>query len=136
MGTDARKLVADGYPAQNVIACDLHKELLDFGHRLYNDASTSKIHFFAANAFDIPYPPPPLESSTFHSISNLSEVTNISQMQGKATHLYAGFFFHMFSEEKQVDLALRFGSMVKHEPGAIIYGRHIGAYDAHFIDVL
>ncbi|KAI0084992.1 hypothetical protein BDY19DRAFT_469249 [Irpex rosettiformis] len=133
MGTDARKLVADGYPPQNVFACDLYKELLDFGYRLYDDASTCQIHFLSSDAFSVPYPAPPSGPST---VEDLSEVTEISQLQGKVTHLYAGFFFHMFNEEKQCNLALRFGVLMKREPGTILYGRQIGSYEAGFVDAL
>lgn len=120
VGTDARKVVADGYPAQNVFACDLRQEFLDYGHRLYNDASTCGIHFLTANAFDIPYPPQgPI-------VTDLANVKEVGQLRGRVTHLYAGLFFHLFDEAVQYDLALRLGTLVKHESGTVLYGRQMG----------
>lgn len=129
--------MADGYTAHRVFACDLHKEFLDFGHRLYGDASRCNIHFMAADAFHIPYPaaPTPPESEDITSTS-LLDVTEVKQLQGKVTHLYAGLLFHLFTEEKQYTLALRLGTLVKHEPGTILYGRHVGMYEAQHIEAV
>ena len=123
VGTDARKLVADGYPARNVFACDLRQEFLDYGKRLYNDASTCGIHFLTANAFNIPLPSGNSSEAEFDP----DNVKEVSQLQGQVTHLYAGLFFHLFSEEVQEDLALRLGSLMKRESGSILYGRQMGS---------
>ncbi|KAI0739435.1 hypothetical protein C8Q80DRAFT_1221910 [Daedaleopsis nitida] len=34
-GTDTRKVAADGWPAKNLVATDLYKELWDLGHKLF-----------------------------------------------------------------------------------------------------
>ncbi|KAI0084619.1 hypothetical protein BDY19DRAFT_970210 [Irpex rosettiformis] len=132
MGTDARKVVADGYPAQNVFACDLRQEFLDYGHRLYNDASTCGIHFLTANAFDIPYPPPS-DGPTVTDLTS-TNVTDVSQLRGQVTHLYAGLFFHLFEEAVQYDLALRLGTLMKRESGSVLYGRQMGAEEPRDVE--
>ena len=125
VGTDARKLVADGYPARNVFACDLRQEFLDYGKRLYNDASTCNINFLTANAFDIPLPQASGGSTEVEF--DPDNVKEVSQLRGRVTHLYTGLFFHLFLEEVQEDLALRLGSLMKRESGSILYGRQMGA---------
>ena len=131
VGTDARKLVADGYPARNVFACDLRQEFLDYGKRLYNDASTCGIHFLTANAFNIPLPSGNSSEAEF----DRDNVKEVSQLRGRVTHLYAGLLFHLFSEEVQEDLALRLGSLMKCESGCILYGRQMGAEEPQDVQV-
>ena len=38
MGTDVRKLVADGYPGANVLGCDLRRAFIDSGYTLADAA--------------------------------------------------------------------------------------------------
>ena len=120
----------DGYPAENVYAADLRQEFIDFGHQLYDDTSTTKIHFFADDVFRIPYPPPapPKEIP--------AQVTDLAQLQGHVNHVYAGALFHLFDEETQYDLALRIVSLVKRVPGTTIYGRQMGDLEPHVFEAM
>lgn len=129
VGTDARKLVVDGYPAQNVFACDLHQEFLDHGDQLYaGDARTHGIRFMAADVLELPH------SSGNAADVPLAEVKELSQLRGKVLHLYAGNFFHLFDEKTQYDVALRLATLTRREPGMILYGRQIGARKAQALD--
>ncbi|KAH9933633.1 uncharacterized protein BXZ73DRAFT_46180 [Epithele typhae] len=131
MGTDVRKLVLDGYPATNVLGCDLRPEFIQLSHKFFSDSPvTCKIRFFADNAFDLPLgtteSEPPTEVPT--------EVTSLSQLQGALTHVYTGALFHLFNEENQYALALRVASLLKRVPGAVVFGRHQGLENAGTID--
>ena len=116
-----RKLVSDGYPAQNILGCDLRHEFIDFGHELYKDAQTCGIHFLAGNIFDLE-----TTAAQADATQELSKVDNLRQLVGRVTHFYSGAVFHLFDEEKQYQMAIRVAKLVKHTPGTIIFGRHQG----------
>lgn len=119
MGTDVRKLVHDGYPASAVMGSDLRAQFIDAGYQLYQDKSTCKIHFFRADIFDIVVGAEP-------SAVQLSDVKALWQLSGRVKHLYAGALFHLFDEATQYAIAVRFGTLLKREKGAVIFGRHQG----------
>jgi len=121
MGTDARRIVFDGYPASNVIGSDLRQSFIDQGHELYQDANNCKINFFSADMFDIPAHPtfPP-------STTPLSDVTSFVELQNRVTHMYTALLFHLFDEASQHEIAIRVATLLKRESGAVIFGRHQG----------
>lgn len=124
MGTDVRKLVLDGYPAENIIACDLREEFIDAGHKLFrDDAQSCEITFFATDIFNLnPTPSAPTRDSDANFA--LKGTTSLDVLKGKLTHLYAGSLFHIWNEETQYAVALRFASLAKLTPGTVVFGRH------------
>lgn len=136
MGTDVRKLVYDGYPASNIIGCDLRPQYFDFGHELFGDAGRCPIQFFADNIFDLPGIATPLDLApdSEMNVPDLASVTNLSQLRGTLTHIYTGALFHLFDEETQYALAVRLALLLKRSPGAIVFGRHQGLAKAGAID--
>ncbi|KAM5537134.1 hypothetical protein V8D89_009280 [Ganoderma adspersum] len=137
MGTDLRKLVCDGYPASNVIGCDLRRQYFDLGYELFGDADRCPIRFFAGNIFelsDAAAPAPDFAQETNHGPPDLTSVTNLSQLCGTLTHIYTGALFHLFNEETQYGLALRLAVLLKRSPGATVFGRHQGLEKAGIID--
>ena len=124
-----RKLVYDGYPATQVLGCDLRKEFIDSGHKLYNDKETCQIRFFADDIFELPYPLPPPPSP-----SPQSSPLSLSSLRGQLTYIYTGALFHLFDEPTQYALALRLTMLLKPEPGSIIFGRHQGLETEGLID--
>lgn len=130
VGTDARKLVYDGYPARNIVGVDIIQRYIDLGYDLYGDIDVCKIHFMKADALKLP-----ADVCVDASLGDtpLSQVTEFSQLRGSVTHIYVGALFHLFSEQKQYDLALRLATLLKNEQGAIIFGRHEGFKDAQKI---
>lgn len=126
MGTDARKLVYDGYSASNVLACDLRQNYLDEGYELYRDAETSSIRFFTSDVFDVPVRPV-VPSKTIP----LPEITALGELQGRVTHMYTALLFHLFDEESQYAVAVRVATLLKRESGTILFGRHQGAENAY-----
>lgn len=128
MGTDARRLVFDGYPASNVLACDLRQSYIDQGHELYQDADTCKIRFFTSDVFDIP------GCSTVATNSlPLSDVTTFSELQNRVTHMYTALLFHLFDEVSQFAIAIRVATLLRRQSGAVIFGRHQGMSKASLI---
>lgn len=129
MGSDVRKIVADGYPAANVLGVDLRQEFLDLGYKLYGPSRD--IRFFTSDIFEVPYPSPqdvPVDDTP------LSKATSLSQLRGRITHFYTGALFHLFDEPTQYALALRVAELLKREPGAVVFGRHQGLQKAGMID--
>lgn len=131
MGTDVRKLVWDGYPANNVMGCDLRQEFIDYGYKLYQDKDSCAIHFFPSDIFDVPYPFPADQAPTSVDVAN---VKDLSQLHGAVTHCYTGALFHLFDEPTQYALALRVATLLKRVPGAVVFGRHQGLPEAGMID--
>ncbi|KAI0070741.1 hypothetical protein K474DRAFT_1713069 [Panus rudis PR-1116 ss-1] len=129
MGTDVRKLVADGYPARNVIGCDLRQEFIDLGYELYKDKNTSQIHFLTSDIFDVP-----VSSPSEPEAIDLDKVIKLTQLTGQIDYFYAGALFHLFDESTQYELAKRVATLVKRKPGTIIFGRHQGLEEAGYID--
>ncbi|KAI1798158.1 hypothetical protein LXA43DRAFT_968581 [Ganoderma leucocontextum] len=129
MGTDVRKLVSDGYPASNIIGCDLRPQYFAFGYELFGDADRCPIRFFAGNIFDLSDIAAPLDIAQETKPPDLASVTNLSQLRGTLTHIYTGALFHLFDEETQYGLALRLVVLLKRFPGAVEAGKiddHLG----------
>ncbi len=51
-GTDARKLVQDGWPATNIVSSDITRFLWDVGLHLFEDGPTGPVCFKEANILD------------------------------------------------------------------------------------
>lgn len=142
MGTDVRKLVADGYPGRNVLGTDVRQEFLDIGYKLYQDSSSSNpIRFFTSDIFDVPSPPslPLLPSTTKEPpqpLIPLSETSNLTQLKGRINHFYLGALFHLFNESTQYEIALRVASLLdlSRKEGVVVFGRHQGLEVAGIID--
>lgn len=126
VGSDVRKLVKDGYPASHVIGCDLRQEFIDYGYKLYDDRERCQIRFFPDDIFGIPYPPT--------SLTAVSESTGLASLAGQLDHIYTGALFHLFDEATQYALALRLTTLLKREPGAVVFGRHQGLEKEGLID--
>jgi hypothetical protein len=91
VGSDVRRLVQDGYPAERVFGTDLHQEYIDLGHKLYGDADSCTIRFFSADLLEFPLIAPSSEPST----KQISDVKNLEQLRGRLTHIYTGALFHL-----------------------------------------
>ncbi|EIN11109.1 hypothetical protein PUNSTDRAFT_37299, partial [Punctularia strigosozonata HHB-11173 SS5] len=125
MGTDARKAVYDGYPAEKVLACDLRLDFIEIGYGLFEDKDKCRIHFFQSDVFEIP-----LDVSSHDAPVPLKEVSRLEHLQGRVDHIYTGAVFHLFDESTQVAMALRLATLVPKDRPAIIFGRHRGQFTA------
>jgi len=148
MGTDARKLVLDGYPAVNIAGCDLRSTFLDIGsNELFRDAGSCEISFFTADIFDvrptksyaeiislIGRTSGSLRDALQNSYSSKLTDAKLKLLKGRLNHIYAGALFHLFDEPTQYDIALRIVSLLKNASGSIIFGRHEGKEEAGDID--
>jgi len=134
MGTDARKAAHDGYPAANIVGSDLHAEYLRLGYKLYDDESDCNISFFAADVFDLDSDGKvDSPGSTSEPEARTLAFSNLRELKGKVTHIYAGLLFHLFDESTQTRLARCLAALLYRNPGAIIFGRHEGREEAGLI---
>jgi len=132
VGTDVRKLVKDGYPAEGIIGCDIRESYITLGYKLYKDSPSSlPIHFIMGDIFELPI------SSEF-PVSNhpLSAVTFLEELRGRVTYIYIGALFHIFDEDTQYALASRLACLVSRKGTNIIFGRHQGKPEEGIIDGL
>jgi hypothetical protein len=101
--------------------------LWDFGLQLFNSTPrTFPVAFVEGDIFD---------SATFDMKSTLStpEVPSLLSLGNSLTalrnHLSAihiSMVFHLFLEDKQLELAQRLAALLSPQPGSIIFGRHVG----------
>lgn len=120
VGSDARKLAYDGYPASRILGLDIFADFVGFGHELYDDSDSCDIRFLTADIFSAP--------AVFDSKQLGSSMSGspLVELCGSIMHIYAGGLFHLFDEQTQHQLALRLACLLKRERGAIVFGRHEG----------
>ena len=92
----------DGFPAGNLLGCDLRQDFIEAGYKLYQDKETCPITFFTSNIFDLSIAP-----STEVSTTPLREVKSLEDLKGRLTYIYTGALFHLFDEDTQYALAYR-----------------------------
>ena len=51
----------------------------------------------------------------------------MTELRGHLSVIYAASLFHLFSEERQLELAKRLAALLDPRPGSIIFGSHSGA---------
>ncbi|KAF5359213.1 hypothetical protein D9756_003133 [Leucocoprinus leucothites] len=129
VGSDLRKVVLDGWPASKAIGSDLCPQFWQWGHELYRTSpSTFPAGFVPGDAFnpqilslnDPFYLPPP----TTPKPTNLSSLTSLNPLKGHVSAIHTSLLFHLFDEEKQLDLARRLASLLSPEEGSMIFGGH------------
>lgn len=129
VGNDVRKTVSDGFPVDQVIASDLEPEFWELGHKLFKTTpETFPVPFIQADAFNpthlapssIPTSPPTDE------LPPLSSLKTLTPLVGRLSAVHASSFFHLFPEEKQLELAKLVAPLLSPEPGSIMFGGHGG----------
>ncbi|KAF5327732.1 hypothetical protein D9619_004536 [Psilocybe cf. subviscida] len=159
-GNDVRKAVVDGWPVDKVIACDIRKgnvnvqtiryisahanlesEFWDYGHELFlSTAETFPAKFIAGDIFSpsILQPRDPFITNDeivavlSRPIPSLSDLNNLTPLQGKVSAIHVSAMFHLFSEEEQLALARLLAALLRPERGSIIFGQHAGRAEKGF----
>ncbi|KAI0322175.1 hypothetical protein OF83DRAFT_1167835 [Amylostereum chailletii] len=130
-GNDPRKAIADGYPAQNVVASDLYQAFWDLGQNLFKTTSeTYPVTFVAGDAFDPAHletvPPFTIASPPTTPRPILSELKSLNPLRGHVSAIHTSSFFHLFDENGQQRLAHAVAGLLSPEPGSMIFGQHSG----------
>ena len=69
---------------------------------------------------------PPFYAPPETPVPNLSTLTSLNPLRGHVSAIHASAFFHLFSEEKQLELAKALAGLLSPEPGSLILGAHGG----------
>ncbi|KAI0358975.1 hypothetical protein OH77DRAFT_1518243 [Trametes cingulata] len=129
LGSDIRKVVADGYPVKYCVASDLYPGFWDLGHKLFRSTpETFPVPFVPGDAFDSGHIEriPPFYSPPDTPVPELSTLTSLNPLRGHVSAIHASSFFHLFNEEQQFKLAQALACLLSPEPGSIILGSHVG----------
>ncbi|KZV91241.1 hypothetical protein EXIGLDRAFT_676314 [Exidia glandulosa HHB12029] len=134
LGNDARKVVADGFPATQVIACDLHADFWKLGYELFrDDVERCKIRFVQGDVFSDTFIAPNRSTESIPSGSPIEasvENGSLIPLQGRVSAIHISAFFHLFNEAQQLEIARRCVALLSAERGSVIFGSHGGAVDA------
>jgi len=126
-GVDVRKVIQEGFPAQNVIASDLRPEFWDLGHALFRSTPESfPVAFIPGDAFDDSF----INLSAAPTTGDISLATvrkSLNPLKGHIAVIHAAYLFHLFGEQEQVELACRLGALLSPEPGSMILGGQRGS---------
>ncbi|SCV68505.1 BQ2448_626 [Microbotryum intermedium] len=140
MGTDVRSLVAEGFPADQLLGTDLDARFLALGHQLFRDepSSPSTPVFLADDLFSTSFlTAPAAEPSSPSSASPppaLKSLTSLTPLLGRVRHIHCGSLFHLFGEERQAQLAHKLFALLSPTTGSTIFGSQLGSSIASLRD--
>lgn len=146
VGNDTRKIIADGFPIEGVLASDIQTsacvvtsyvrtsltdlaEFWDLGHELFRSTpETFPVPFITGDVFDplILEPVSPLSDTPKTAMPSLNTLSSLNPLRGYVSAIHASSFFHLFNEEKQFKLARALAALLSPEPGSVIFGSHGG----------
>ncbi|PPQ84240.1 hypothetical protein CVT24_004344 [Panaeolus cyanescens] len=137
VGNDIRKAVADGWPIQSAIASDLRSGFWHCGHELFKTTpDTYRVPFIEGDAYDDSFlSPVPLRAPNSEvPIPDvaLDKIKTLNELHHKVSAIHASAFFHLFPEERQLDLARRLVSLLLPKKGSIIFGEHVSLPEKGF----
>ncbi|THV02783.1 hypothetical protein K435DRAFT_320303 [Dendrothele bispora CBS 962.96] len=133
-GHDLRKVVADGFPINNVVASDLHPEFWVLGHEIFQSTvETFPAGFVPGDALDpdfiLPRKPFLQLSDVTTERPDLHALKSLTPLQGHVSVIHASAFFHLFDQTQQQILGERLGSLLSPLPGSVIFGVHRALLD-------
>jgi len=114
-------------------------EFANLGHKLFKTTQeTYPIAFVPGDVFDpnhleIARPTASAQISngtgdpTSVTAADLCSLTSLNPLHGGVFAIHASAIFHLFGEEKQLELARALAGLLSPEPGSMIFGAHIGA---------
>ncbi|KAJ5693230.1 hypothetical protein N7462_002653 [Penicillium macrosclerotiorum] len=110
IGQDIRRLVHDGAPSENLIGLGLRQAYVDLGNEMFQDESRLKSTFLVQKSF--------IDTPKIMSLVKKFKVIN------------SGYFMHMWSWERQVEVAKCMIHLLAPEKGATITGVRFGSRSA------
>ncbi|KAI6114305.1 hypothetical protein F5141DRAFT_1105787 [Pisolithus sp. B1] len=126
-GMEMRRAAAEGFPAKQIVASDLHAEFWEFGHALFRTTPQSfPATFLAGDALNPDFLSPLPGNPRPQASLDLSTLTTLNPLKGDVSAIYARSLFHLFNEDQQYQLAHSLGSLLSPQPGSVIFGSHMG----------
>ncbi|KAA1470318.1 hypothetical protein DENSPDRAFT_683322 [Dentipellis sp. KUC8613] len=136
-GGVARKAALDGFPVENIVASDLNPEFWELGHELFKTTpQTFPVPFIAGDIFNPNHLDlaPLLSQSPTEPRPDFASLTSLNPLRGHVSAIHAADFFHLFTEEKQVELARKFAGLLSREPGSIIFGNQLALAEKGWLE--
>ncbi|EMD35856.1 hypothetical protein CERSUDRAFT_115779 [Gelatoporia subvermispora B] len=137
-GNDVRSAIADGFPMENIIASDLRPDFWRLGLELFmSKPETFTVPFLPGDVLDSAFIKlrDPSYSSPETPRPNLHSLTSLTPLLSHVSAIHAGLLFHVFDEEKQLQLARTLAGLLSSEPGSCIFGFHVGRPEKGFMYV-
>jgi hypothetical protein len=119
-------------------------EFANLGHKLFKTSQeTYPIAFVPGDVFDpshLEIAPPMASAQASTDVGDppsgsppdLRSLTSLNPLHGRVSVIRASSLFHLFGEEKQLDLARALAGLLSPEPGSMLFGGHIGAAEKGF----
>ncbi|KAE9404088.1 hypothetical protein BT96DRAFT_854038, partial [Gymnopus androsaceus JB14] len=130
-GNDTRKAIQDGYPAENVLAADLHadSDFWQLGHEMFRSSQQSfPVPFLQGDILDSSFldgvAPFTKETPPNIPVPDLSTLNSLNPLRGHLSACFTGAFFHLFDEEGQKAIAIKLAGLLSPEPGSMLFGVH------------
>ena len=104
----------------------------EYGHQLFKSTpQTFPVAFIPGDVFD---PAFISQRGPFLSMADvkgsvtppLNTLSSLIPLQGKISAIHMSSFFHLFSEDRQLQLAKIVSSLLSPEKGSVIFGQHVG----------
>ncbi|KAG1733630.1 uncharacterized protein EDB91DRAFT_1148518 [Suillus paluster] len=126
LGVDARKAIEDGFPAHNIISSDIKESFCELGCKLFKSSSEPSC-FIPGDIFDPAFLSiaRPTSSVPEDTMLDIQTVRSLNDLRGRVGVVHISKVFHLFDEEKQLELARALGGLLSCEPGSIICGNHV-----------
>lgn len=103
------------------------------GHKLFKSSpETFRTTFVAGNVFDLITPRAPFYEKPKNQRPDLKSLTSLIPLQGHLYAIHVSSFFHVFQEEKQLELAKLLATLLSPLPGSAIFGKHAGKAEKGF----
>ncbi|KAF8905022.1 hypothetical protein CPB84DRAFT_1772199 [Gymnopilus junonius] len=115
-GNDLRKAVLDGWPVQNAIAPTSNRLFKSTPETfpasfIQGDVFSSKLLDLDALIDEAATPP-------------LNSLTSLTPLRHRISAIHASAFFHLFQEDRQLELARKLAALLLPKKGSIIFGAH------------
>ncbi|KAG1905292.1 uncharacterized protein F5891DRAFT_1253162 [Suillus fuscotomentosus] len=123
LGADVRKAVEDGFPAHNIIASDIKEAFSELGRKLFK-SSLEPILFIPGDIFDPAFLSisQPARFVPESAIPDIQTLRSLNDLHGRVGIIHASKLFHLFDEQKQLELARALGGLLSCESGSTICG--------------
>jgi hypothetical protein len=106
----------------------LYTGLWEVGHKLFRSTTESfPVPFVSGDVFQLTEG---IHEAPVLGRPDLASLDSLLPLKGQVSVLFAGYFFHLFDEERCKDLARRLATLLSHEPGSIIFGLNLGSPEA------
>ncbi|KAL0578954.1 hypothetical protein V5O48_003046 [Marasmius crinis-equi] len=128
-GVDLRMAVTDGLPVQKAIGVDIHPEFWDLGHELFkSNQETFPATFLGGDALDLSFVSgrEPCTEVLNTPLPDLKSLKSLTPLQGRISAIHVANVFHLFGQEKQLELARALSSLLSAKPGSVMFGSHAG----------